>query len=428
MDLHKIWLIAKREYLYNFRRRSFLFTAFGVPLITIGAMALVFGLVDRTMGDVSSYKRVGVVDKGRVFVAADGTNLAPLPAPFEIVASEEESTAGIKDSTLDGLYVLPVDFLQTGKIDAYNRPNLALSEGIRDRFTAAVQQALVNRIADKNIAARLQNPTGNLSVYHVGSTQKLDEGALLASFFVPFILGMLIFISTTTTSQFLMSGLVEEKENRMMEMFVTSARPTEMLFGKIVGLGSLGITQLVIWGVIGFISLSARSNVNIGQTLANLQLTPGYLLLLIAYFILGYLVYGSIMFGIGATVNAEQESRQIGGLVSMVAILPFIFSFSYFTNPDGPLPRIMSLVPLTAPVGMVLRMSWANVPPVDIVVSLGLLVLAVMFFVWLAARIFRSGMLNYGKRFSLRDMLRSALNRRRGVRQGKTPNEKGATL
>src|SRR5260221_9723224 len=114
MNLHKIWLIAKREYTYNFRRRSFLFTAFGIPLFTIVAMVIVFGLVDKTMSDVSSYKRVGIVDKAGVFVDSNGKSVAALPTPFEVIQSEAVGAEGVTNNTLDGYFVLAPDFMQSG--------------------------------------------------------------------------------------------------------------------------------------------------------------------------------------------------------------------------------------------------------------------------------------------------------------------------
>src|SRR5260221_1569181 len=127
--------------------------------------------------------------------------------------------------------------------------------------------------------------------------------------------------------------------------------------------------------------------------------------MLIAYFILSCLTYSAIMFGIGASVNAEQESRQFGGLLSMVALFPLILSFTYFIDPNGPLPIFMSIFPFMSPVGMILRYAWGDVSTGEILLSLGLLMLTVAALIWLAARIFLLGLLNYGKRLRLRDSI-----------------------
>src|SRR5262249_9347971 len=159
----------------------------------------------------------------------------------------------------------------------------------------------------------LQDPLKDLEVYRIGSSEKLDPTALIATFVAPILVSVLIFMSMTSTSQFLMSGLVEEKENRMMELFITSSRASEMLYGKILGLGALGLTQVTIWGAITVAAALVRG-VDVGKFLLNLQLTPQYVLLILAYFILGYLCIGGLLFGVGASVNADQESRQLGGL------------------------------------------------------------------------------------------------------------------
>jgi ABC-2 type transport system permease protein len=200
----------------------------------------------------------------------------------------------------------------------------------------------------------------------------------------------------------------------MMELFVTSTRPSEMLWGKLLGLGALGLTQIVVWALFGVAFASTRG-ANIGQTLANLQLTPGLLLMGLAYFILGYLLFGSVMSGIGALVNAEQEGRQLSGILGTVGVIPFMLSFSYLTDPNGTIPRVLSLFPFTAPVGMILRVSWAVVPPGEILLSLGIMALTVVGTIWLSARLFRLGMLNYGKRLGLRDVVRAIREGRQAI-------------
>lgn len=414
MNLQKIWLIAKREYTFNFRRRSFLFAAFGVPLITIGIMALVIAIVQQNEADISGYKHVGIIDQDAVLIDASGAAKIKLTPPFEIVASQDEAQAAVAKNTLDGYFVIPKGFKQSGHIEMYNQPTHALSEGIQKKLDETIKEALAAQVGDAALVGRLQNPLKDLAIYRIGSTEKLDETALIATFIAPFIVAILIFTTMTSTSQFLMSGLVEEKENRMMELFITSARPVEMLAGKILGLGALGVTQVSIWVIITVVAATA-SGANIGKFLVSLQLTPGYIVLMFVYFILGYLCIGGLLFGVGASVNAEQESRQVGGLVTMVSVIPFIFAFTYFSDPNGPIPVFLSLFPLTSPVGMLMRAAWTDVPSTQIILSLVLLAISVVVVVWLAALIFRLGMLNYGKRLGIRDIIRSLREGRHAV-------------
>lgn len=415
MNLHKIWLIAKREYWVNFRRKSFLFTAFGMPILLVVIWAVVFGLIAQAIDDTSGFSRVGVVDQAAVITDADGSLIIDLPAPFELFASAEAAERALENRELDGYYVIPADFARHATLDAFYRQTLALNDGLRSELSRLIRESLAARLDNPAVAARLQDPLGEMELYRVGSTQPLDESALMISFIAPIFVGLLIFILTMTTSQFLMSGLIEEKENRMMELFVTSSRPSEMLWGKMLGLGLLGITQILIWVVFGVVYLILSGALNLPQVLAGVQLSPTLIFIALVYSILGYMVYGALMAGIGATVNAEQEGRQIATWVTLPGILPLMLMFVFLTDPNGTVAVVLSLFPLTAPVSMIVRAALVSVPPIQIVIGLAIMAVSVVAIMQLSARIFRLGMLNYGKRPSLRQMLRAITARQQQV-------------
>ncbi len=405
MNLRKIWLIARREYLFNFRRRSFLFTAFGLPLIFAAGMVLVSTVFAQSLQDTSAFKSVGIVDHAGIFTNPSAATIK-LPSKFQLIDSEAQAKADLKNNTIDGYYVIPADFLATGRIDAVNRPTLPLNDGVNSLLDQAIKQALGTRLGDPNTAARLQNPFQELQIYRIGNPEPLDQSAIFDVIIVPTMFGVLIFMSIMLTSQFLMSGMAEEKENRMMELFVTSARPSEMLCGKLLGLGALGITQLLVWGAIGLV-FAALSGTDVVRSLASLQISTDVLILLVVYFVLGYLLFGAVMSGIGAIVSAEQEGRQIASILSMAGVLPFFGIAFFIENPNGVIPRILSLFPFTSPIAMILRVSWASVAPSEILLSILILAISVVAIIWLAARIFRLGMLSYGKRLGVRDIVRA---------------------
>jgi ABC-2 type transport system permease protein len=408
----KIWLIAKREYIVNFRRKSFLFTAFGMPLLVVVIMVVVMSMITSSLEDTSGYKSVGVVDHAGVFVSASGAKLAELSKPFALLDTDNQAADMLQKGQIDGYYVLPKDFMTVGSVEAFYRQTLALNEGLRAKFNEAIKQALSTRLDNPAAALRLENPLKELNIYKLGNPQPLDESALIASFMVPVMLGYLIFILTMTTSQFMMSGLSEEKENRMMELFVTSSRPSEMLWGKMLGSGALGLSQIGIWAIFGIGYALLNRTLDIGRLLATMQITPGYLAMVLAYTTLGYLLFGSLMAGIAATTNAEAESRQIASIFSIVGVVPLILLTAFLMDPNGSLPVLLSMIPFTAPVSMILRTSLATVPAGEIVVSLLIMVVSVFGVVWISARIFRLGMLNYGKRPSLRAIWRGVFGGR----------------
>jgi len=415
MSLNKIWLIAQREYLYNIRRRIFLFTTFVLPIISIGLSALASSFASQQIEDPGNYRRIGVVDQ----TATHLMSAVQLPAPYQLIAPDE-AAAQLKAGTLELYYVLPTDYLVTGHIDSYSRASVPV--GRDDDFASYVQKALAGNVADPNIVARLQDPIKDLHFRKLGDSQVYDESVIYSSFLVPFIFGFILFMAINTTSQYLMSGLAEEKENRMMELFMTSSRPSEMLWGKLLGMGGLGLSQLLVWAVLALIFATFQGT-NVGNTLANLQITPAMLVVTLLYFAFGYLTYGAIMAGIGVTANAEQDSRQIAGIVTLIAVIPFFLIVTLIGNPNGPFPVAMSLFPLTAPLMMVMRMAFTTVPLEQIILSLAILVVTGIATVWVSARVFRIGMLSYGKRLSLRQLIR-ALREGRQVLTTVTPVQK----
>jgi ABC-2 type transport system permease protein len=175
-----------------------------------------------------------------------------------------------------------------------------------------------------------------------------------------------------------------------------------MLWGKMLGSGALGLSQIGIWAIFGIGYALLNRTLDIGRLLATMQITPGYLAMVLAYTALGYLLFGSLMAGIAATTNAEQESRQIAGIFSIVGVVPLMLLTAFLMDPNGNVAVLLSMIPFTAPVSMILRTSLATVPAGEIAISLGIMVVSVFAVVWISARIFRLGMLNYGKRPSLR--------------------------
>ncbi len=398
MNLHKIFLIASREFNTNIRRRMFLFTTFIVPLISIGISFGANVLVGSQFEDKGGYARVGIVDPTGIL-----TGLTP-PKPYEIVSgntAQDEQAAG----RLPVYYVLPASFLQNGTAQTYS--TASLPGGLNDDFFRTIKALIGSKGGNPEIVARLQEPYTKQEIRKLGSTQVYEESVLFSSFFGPLIFVLILFVAIQTTSQYLMSGVVEEKENRMMELLVTSSRPGEMLWGKVLGLGAIGLTQILVWAGAGLIYILSRGVGQFGVTLASLNLSGGIILLMLAYFLLGYLFNGMLMAGIGASSSVEAESRQIAGLLNLLYAFPFFFIIAFISDPNSVGPVILSMIPFTAPLSMIMRTAFTSVPPVEIALSLLILFASTVIVAWVSGRVFRVGMLAYGKRLSLRDIFRA---------------------
>jgi ABC-2 type transport system permease protein len=249
---------------------------------------------------------------------------------------------------------------------------------------------------------RIQQPV-NLNIHINDSGRNITEANFPALLFIPLIFAMLFMMSSSTTSGFLMGGIVEEKTNRIMEILMTSVTPMQMLLGKIIGLGALGLTQLVVWGIAGGLLIHYGQAVPL---LNGLSFPTDLMIVFVIYFILSYFLLASLMAGLGAIAGSEQESRQYSGIISLMFAIPFFFIGAFIDDPNGSLPVALTLIPFTAPMTALLRLGLAAVPAWQIIASLVILLFTSALVVWASARVFRWGLLLYGKRPTPRELWR----------------------
>ncbi len=393
--MRKIWIIARREYLYNFRKKSFLFSAFGVPIMVIAIWIVSFALAEQQATATGNLGNIGYVDLA-------GLIKPEVEAPEEFIAyaSVESADAAFRAKEIGAYFVITGSYWNDGMVETYS--SQMLPEGIEDQIEEYLHANVLTYVQTGHVE-RLAEPL-NFDLRVVGSPVSFTEDSVLALFLLPMAFAFVFMLATTVTSQFLMQGVSEEKESRVMEILVTSSTPEQMLAGKVLGLGALGLTQVLVYGAVAaVIVLVSDPNSPVAQLL---RLPPLLLALILAYFTLGYLFYGAIFAGVGAAVTGEQEGRQFAGIFSLLVVLPLIFSFTFFQDPNGPIPVALSLIPFTAPMGMLFRLPLASIPAWQFVASLALMAAATALAVWVAARVFRLGMLMYGKRLSLRDLMR----------------------
>jgi ABC-2 type transport system permease protein len=392
--MSKTWLIVKHEYLTNIKRRSFLFGAFGVPIISIVLMAVVFGVIINDESDVTRLGTVGYVDMSGVL-----EKQTDIPDNFKVYDAESDARTALEAGTIGAYFVVEADYMKSGDIRAYSKSGLpdALNDNINSYLRANLSGGL-----DPAIANRIKDPVE-------GSIQTLDNGRIIADsgvvglFLVPIIFVMVFLFASQATSGYLMSGVVEEKTNRIMEILVTSVTPFQLLFGKVLGLGLLGLTQLGIWLIASFITLTLG---HMNNALSGIYIPPDLAIVAIVYFLLGYFLLSTVMAGIGVVIGSEQESRQFSAIFSLILIVPFFLITSFITDPNGAVVTFLTLFPLTSPVSMILRMGFSSVPLWELVASLVILLLTGLAVAWASARIFRWALLLYGKRPGIRELLR----------------------
>ncbi len=405
----KTFIIARYEFLKTIRRKEFLLMTFIFPLLLTGISLLPAIFSGMSPADD---QRIGYIDMTGSFdfpesIRSEGISLGSSEAKtsvIEFVMYRESSDArdDLQAGRISSYLVIPEDFLETGTIKLYAVkkgmpvPGVELFTGLSD----IVITSLLKDKVDEQVLNRVKDPI-DIKLYNIGESGETSEQGLaeiLTSLGLPVLTSFLLLFSIFSASGYLLRGVAEEKENRVMEILLSSATPSELLTGKILGLGAVGLLQIVIW-------LSAMA---LGSGYALLtRVEPLLLFLAFVYFLLGFLFFASIMAGIGAVTSSLQESQQVGGILTFVAAFPLIFMQLIFTNPDSLFAIFLSLFPLTSPVAMLARMGATAVPVYQILASIFILFISVHGVILLSSRLFRAYLLTYGKRPELREILKS---------------------
>ncbi len=402
----KWWLVAKREFLYNLRRPAFLFASFVMPFLLALVLFIVFSLIANTFtAEVTD--PIGYVDLSGVL--ADGVEK---PDNFAAYLDAERAETALQDGTLRAYFLLADDYLTTGDVTLYRNGDLSpAAENMIEDFLLA---NLAASTGDDAGALLISDPV-DMQVRALDSGRTLEPEGVIGLFLTPFVFMMVFLITVSSTSSYLMSGVVEEKSNRIMEILVTSITPFQMLAGKIIGLGALGLIQVGVWLILGALVINFGAGSE--GILSGVTIPADVVVTALVFFVLNYFLTATIMAGIGAVTGSEQESRAIAGIFSFVTAVPFFFIFSFFTDPNGPIPVFMTLFPFTSPMVVILRSAFTTIPPLELIAAFVILVITTVVVMWIAARVFRLSLLMYGKRPSLRGLFRAL---RSGTRMGTT--------
>ena len=410
MDWRKVWVVTRHEYLTNVRRAGFIIMTAIVPVLGLAVLLFgaFFGGQARQLGaffekqfDVGD-KAIGVVDESGYFSPI----LPEYRADFVAYGSEGEAEAALEAEEVSKVLVIGEDYLGTGRVvvmsmgSGFGAAVVSDSRTVRAFFVdhllaGQVDRALRERATDPvNVDPRVLSSGGE--------TQGEGGWGFAFTFIVPYFLAIFLVMTIFTSSGYLLQGVAEEKESRVIEIVVSSVRPVELMAGKVAGLGALGLTQVLVWvasvagfsgGAVAFLAVAGAASI------------PARVLILgVVYYLLGYTLYAILMAGVGALGTTMQESQQLAGIFSFFAAVPYMVSGFLFANPNMLIARVLSFFPLTASTMMMMRIPLAEVPWVDVVGSIVVLLLSIPAALWVGAKLFRVGLLIYGKRPTLRDI------------------------
>ncbi|HRF94003.1 MAG TPA: ABC transporter permease, partial [Aggregatilineales bacterium] len=263
-----------------------------------------------------------------------------------------------------------------------------------------------------------------INILDTGRT--INEGGIVFTFLAPFFFSLLFWISMQSTGNFLMNGLVEEKKNRIIEILVTTVTPTQLLTGKILGLGMLGLTQVGLWLGVALLAITFGPQIEFLEGLGNVQLPADLIIAGFLFFGMGYLFNASLLAGAGVLAGTEQQSAQYSALILMPGYLPPVFLIMEFiSNTNGPTSTLLSMIPITAPLSMVMRIGFGAVPLEQIILSLAILAVSTFIASWASGKVFRWGLLLYGKKINIRELLGVVASRKVTYATSATLSESG---
>ena len=318
----------------------------------------------------------------------------------------EQGKTALKDGAIDALYVFEADFYTTGNVSIYvSGFNIEVGNTETLLHDFVLRSLLYNVDAQQYAALylRLRDPAFMIehTITDTGATQQTNENR---DFLLVYGFGLLLMLTVFWGGGYLMQSVVQEKESRIIEIMLSSVRPLALLLGKILAMGVLSLLQVTtIAGTFVVIISQAGS---LSAALGDISVSPGLLAMFLVYFVLGFLLFGSLMAGIGAVSTTMRESQNFVTVVTLPAMLPFFFITIFATDPNGTFAVVFSMIPLTAPLSMIMRLAVADVPVAQIAVSMILLLLGIAGAIWFSARLFRVNTLLMGHMPRLRDLPR----------------------
>jgi ABC-2 type transport system permease protein len=410
--MQKMLRVLWHEMRTTLRRKSFLIVAFGLPLSMI-LVALVAALASRdttadtlatlTASDQDPTLREGYVD------ASGLVDELPADVPQDLlrVYPSEESAQGALDAgEIEAYYLIPPDYLDTGELTYVRLHYNPLSGETRPMRMEWV--LVYNLVGDPDLAARVWDPLDvETTALALDDPEAASENWFVELF--PTVMTLSLYMAILMPAGMLVNAVTDEKKNRIMEVLMSSVSSYQMIAGKIVAMGIMGLLQLAVW--LGVLLLVVRLGGRSLDIPAGTEVPTGLLAWALVYGLMGYAMYGAQMAGVGALVPDLKDARAISFIIMAPLIVVYMFLVAIVLEPDGPFALVMSLFPLTSPVAMVARMTRTDVPLWQALLAAMLQLLTAAVIVRLAARLFRAQHLLSGQAFSVGGFYRALLGR-----------------
>ncbi|TAE27504.1 MAG: ABC transporter permease [Candidatus Kapaibacterium sp.] len=411
MDIRKFFAVAQWEFVEKARTKAFLISLVLTPAIMIAAGVVPSLLASRSDSETKKFvvydetmklreaAEERLQKKHRLDNGKPAYQLVSVNA--EIMKREDffkEYTPRVLKGDFTGLFLVPKNVDSTHSIE-YRSDNVG---NIRD--ISAIENALEKSLAEQRAVEKgisvetyksLATPLETTSI-RVTKSGEASEGSFLQTFGVAYGSVLVLFMLVISTGQILVRGLVEEKNNRIMEILISSCSPFELMMGKLLGLSGLGILQAMVWCGLA-IGMVLYFDVPL-SILAPLPIT-------LIFVLCGYLLYASLLLGLGSLTTTDQEAQQMTSYATILLVIPISLISVVLQNPNSTIAKVMSFIPFTAPTIMAMRIAIQQPPALEIIGSLGAILLTTAVVIYFAAKVFRVAILVYGKRPTLPEIL-----------------------
>jgi ABC-2 type transport system permease protein len=407
--MRKTWIVIKTEIINTITRRSFLLALILVPLIPaliLGAITLFGGddvgqnLEAWSQPNIDAKKAEGYVDRAGLITALPEGLDQNILKPY---SSVDEANKAISSGEIGGYYIIDSSFIETGEIEYF------LEEF--NTFSALETTGLIEAVIRFNLLGanpdRFETFSNPVRVEYIDIEPETEETGMSSplAFYVPYGMAMLFYVLIITSASLLMNSVAKEKENRVIEILMSSITPRQLLTGKIIGLGIVGLLQMLLWTISAYFLLRAGGRTfNFAE---NLQLGPEIIFWGIFFFLLGYLIYATLMAGVGALVTNIKEATQATFYIIIPIIIPLMFISVIIEQPNATLPLVLSLIPFTAPITIMTRVAIGPVPVWQLIIAILLMLGTAILLIRAVSNLFRAQTLLTGRKFSLKLYLRA---------------------
>lgn len=431
--MNNLGLIIEREYMERVRKKSFILTTFLMPvlmLIMMGAPALIM------LYNTPDHNIIGVIDNsGVVLPELESTEM------YDFVALDKDPQSKVDTGEIDGYLIIPSDIKNSKSPVLSLYMNGAIPVELQSSLSSQINKAIENqKLLSYNIEDLpeiMEKVSTNVKLKEVRLDQ--EEGESLestTSFLIGIFMSFLLYMFILMYGQMVMTSIIEEKNNRVLELVVSSIKPSQLMMGKIAGIGLVAITQIVLWGIVmAFIStlvlpsfMPEEATTQIAQMRAgtldfnqvedysmlnalNMLTNVGFIIELFFWLVLflvgGFLLYAAMFAAVGSAVDNIQDASQLQSFIIIPIIIAIIVSSSIGNAPNSPLALWLSMIPFTSPMVMMSRIP-AGIPGWQPWVSIVILYISFLLMVWFAGKVYRIGIFMYGKKPNVKDLIKWA--------------------